>query len=88
MIAGLGADRPASCARPRRPRPRTRATQAVDILARDDAQLDGEAAIGGGDVVGGAALDHADMQRGEGRVEAARQRRRASRPRFSAFIGR
>jgi hypothetical protein len=49
-------------------------------LHRDDAHFEREAAIGGGDVMGGAALNHADMQRGEGRIEGQRRRGRGVAP--------
>ena len=44
------------------------------LFPRHDPHFEGKAAIGGGDVMGGAALDHADMQRGEGGIEGQRLR--------------
>ena len=42
---------------------------AFQIVVGHDAHLDGKAAVGGGDVMGGAAFDRADMQGREGRME-------------------
>ena len=53
------------------------------ILTGHNAELDRKAAIGCGDVVGGATLDHADMQGGEGRIVNRGQRS----GRFCADLG-